>query len=171
MARVINRRTLVAAISAAPVIATMAASYSGIIPSHTHRVWNRRLATYLRMRGAEEADHKDGAMRRAYDTHEAEKAAMVAEFGSSDAVLADPTGSLRWRAAFKRVIASEEQHCARFSRYRWRAADLILATPAPTVAAVITKMQIAQDEGFEGNGTFVIDTITADLRRLDRKGT
>ena len=139
-----------------------------IVPTlSTTAMWDRRLAFYIHCRDADKADQREGALRQAYDRHDAEKAHIVAEFGDEKTAKADPVGKARLEASFRSVRAAEELSHRRLEQRRWRAADLLLATPAPSLAELLIKMEVAREEGHDDEGEKIMDVVTADVTRLN----
>jgi hypothetical protein len=151
-----TRRAALGALLATPAVVALGASAAMASPPAATAEWDRLLADYYRLRDADENDQKQGALRRAYDQHTA-------------AFPGPPCAAYRanpcFAASCAKVQQAEEAHCNAFDRPRWKAYDAVLEYPAPTLAALVTKIAIAEVEeaGCEDEST---PHIFADIRRL-----
>jgi hypothetical protein len=135
-----SRRALLAGLAIAPVaLATPAAT----LAHPDGGKFERRLARYRARRAADERDVQFGALRHAYDAFD--------------------SGHI----SFEQMSEAEDVHHRRFQRPRWRAAKLVFQTPAPTMAALATKIGVARSEG-DGSkpDSAALACIVADAERL-----
>lgn len=104
-------------------------------------------------------------------------AAAAPAVASSPATAAFDAALARYRAAVTADAAAtargtlaqdEARHVREFHQPRWAATDAVLAAPAPSLAAVLEKLAIAQAEGSEPHD--VITFVETDLRGLLARG-
>ena len=137
-----TRRRLLAGIIAAPVAGLVAGTITAGPASAATRDltrFNRRVARYYRAVQADRHDCEHGELRRVYDAHDA--------------------GTI----TTSEMMAGEEVHHRRYSRPRWRSAELVYATPAPTLVALVGKIEVVESECDEGHA---MPYLIADIRRL-----
>jgi hypothetical protein len=155
-----TRRNVLGAMVA--VSAATAAPVAAALPQ-THSEFDAALRKYRRAREAGEHDHKHGTLRAAYDLYDRRTKGFFARYGNNVA-RADEDVRERWSAYLNEMTAAEDVHTKAFSEPRWAAFKDLKAAPAPTIEALLRKIDIMIQEG--DGGDEVIDLVKADLRRL-----
>jgi len=137
------------ALAIIPAIAALPALASATVPGIDPTRFNRRLANYRRLKDGQEAFYA---------------ANVVPLDEAHDRTLRDTP---EWRASLEAVLAAEREH-DRHVDHMSQACNLMLLTPAPTLAALATKLETMVSDGqfdcgqIEGVGIVLL----ADVRRL-----
>jgi hypothetical protein len=157
-------------------------AFGGLFPAHQEAIladlrrlsgfppvdhWQHIVSEFYRLRDADEAERKDGALRRAYEADDIAMDEIGRQYGSRRTRPLDPAGSAKWDERFQIVKEAEDHHTSTFSEPRWAAARRVYATPAPTMEAMLQKIAVAEVE--EELDEYV-GSIVADLRRLTAEG-
>lgn len=139
-----SRRTLLAGMAALPAIAALGGTAaSAALPIGDEAKWSRLVANYRCLRAASQHESQRGALARATADYEA------------------------GLAPIDTVHRAEERHKSSYDVPVWEAYDALLAAPAPTLAALLEKVEIIEIEEAglhdpdEGPGS-----VFADVRRL-----
>jgi len=144
-----TRRSVLGALAFIPAIAALPALASATAPGIDATRFNRRLATYRRLKDEQEAFY----------------AANVTPLDEAHNRMPRETESPIWRAAYEGVIAAETQHDAYVDRMA-QACTLMLLTPAPDHAALATKIETMIAEDAFSDAAAIIPVLLADVRRL-----
>jgi hypothetical protein len=155
-----KRRALLGAMALAP-IATAAIAVPAIIPQGSG-AFDAALATYYRLRDADRHDAKYGALKASYDTFKRQTAPLAAKYG--EARFATGEDAAVFHRHWAEQEAAENRHIVAFSEPRWDAFEALLAVPAPSAAALLLKIELMPEEGFEEERW--LDQVRADLRHL-----
>ena len=170
-----TRRRVLGAAAALPVAAFLHAPAlpSPAEPPPGRALWKRRLDAYLRIaREAEEAA-ESGWFAAANARYWADRAEVVARFGSWEAAAASPEGRQHRRTAFARVSEAEDAFWDRCTEPMQEAAVALALTPAPNVAAVRDKarvMRVLQLQELDRMEPDCFEVLEEDLGRLVVQG-
>lgn len=155
-----TRRGLLGAMAAVSAVAAVPA-VAGTPLAHSD--FDTALRAYYRARDADRRDVKQGTLRAAYNLYDRQTKGLIAKYGDNKAACAGPDKE-RWDTYFKVMSAAEEQHTKDYSEPRWDAFEVVCATPAPTAAALMLKIEVAIEE--DGDTDNIVDFVRSDLRRL-----
>jgi hypothetical protein len=147
-------------LAAAPVLA-LPASVAAATPDTV--AWEQALSAYYWAKSVYEHEEKYGAVAAAYKRYDQAAAPFFAKYGMHDKCKALGTDKVEWDAMFQEMCAAEEWHAEEFARPRWAAFDVVKATPAPTIAALLLKLELHLEEDGEDG---LLGLIQSDLRRL-----
>lgn len=165
-----TRRALIGAAAALPFLPLTAdTSAEASAKEEARALWNRRLADYRRLLAAKEAEETAGAFRTASDLYDAERAAIVARFGSWDAARETEQGRALCRAAFTPMNAAEEAFYDDFTAPLQRAAVALAQTQTPDPEALLAKIRVIQEHELEELGCMprpVLELLAEDVERL-----
>lgn len=124
--------------------------------------FNAALERYNALGRAWEVDLESGSLGQAYQAFDQVVEPLKSKFGSKDAC--PPNERTAWDAAYKILEKVERQHIENSGRPRWDAADMLFATPAPSVPAIIQKLVVWKVEG--GEAADIIALVEADSLAL-----
>lgn len=153
-----SRRGILGALAAAPVMALPVTAAASVPLAQ----WDNACRDYCRARDADRHDAHHGALQAAYDLYDQRTAAFAAKYQFS--MNAPEEIRVVWSAYYDEMAAAEDRHATQYGRPRWCAFATLKATPAPTAAALLQKIELAEDE--EGDPESIVEFVKDDLRRL-----
>ena len=156
-----NRRALLGAMALAP-IAGVAATVPAASVSPGQSAFDAALANYYRLRDEDNHDAKGGELQAAYDRYDRLMAPLIIKHGDRNLAVGDDKA--RWEEHWKEMTAAETRHAETFSTRRWDAFDALLAVPAPTIEAMLLKVDLVEDEPITPED--FADFVKADLKHL-----
>jgi hypothetical protein len=140
MTGTMSRRALLGASAAAAVLPAAAIARRQTAHKTVSPRMARLIADYQRLADADEADRAHGTLRAAYARHSA-------IYGDNpDANGMPPAEHDRFKASFALVHDAEKRHDQNFSIPRWGAASVVFAEPCATMADLLAKIKVAQQE-------------------------
>lgn len=161
-----SRRAVLGALTAAPLAGLLAAipvtaarSARGA-DDHSHAEWRNVVAEFHRLRDADEVARTSGPLRLANDRDDALRARLGLKVGDRSS---DPATAAQAKESFEQVLAAEDAHFRDFLTSRWAAVARVYETPAPSLAALVEKIDIAEGEQDLAEAA---THIVADVRRL-----
>ena len=158
-----SRRGLLGAMALAPM--GLAIPASALLPQSSSS-FEVALRTYYRLRDADRHDATHGTLKAAYDRYERLSEPFNKKYARPD--LATGDDKLRWEEHWKEMTAAEERHTADFSDPRWDAFEDLLEVPAPSVAALLLKINLSEEEEITQDDA--LRFIKADVRALAKGG-
>ncbi|MEN2787848.1 hypothetical protein ACFOKI_15825 [Sphingomonas qilianensis] len=156
-----SRRAIFGAALTAPALVAISGSVAAAMPV-MRSDFDAALSTYHRARDADLHDLNHGALKSASDLYDCRTAPFAAKFGATRN-LAHGQDAVRWDAYFEEMQAAEQRHTEMFSKPRWAAFEALIAVPAPTIGALLTKIKVA---GNEVDGDDIVEFVRADLARF-----
>lgn len=149
-----SRRAILGALAVAPA-AALPVAHSGDVSQ-----WERRLQDYLLLKALKDADAAFGRFHSANEVHDLAKIRRGERPGDTSEAA---------KAAWEVLEGEEAIHQKQFTEPLWAAGRLLAMTPAPTVEALVAKVQIITDEEIWNDAALpgeAMDYILADARRL-----
>lgn len=163
MTAAVSRRALLVGAAAAPLLSScpVAAAAFNARPAS----WKRVVAEYYRLRDAAVAEQDRGSFHQAMRRHEQDMTAIAGDGSRGYRRPADPEDARLYDAALKRVRGAENAFHDNFAEPRWAGAAAVYQTPAPSLAALVDKIEVVESED-DMDEPDAIRAIIADVRRL-----
>ncbi|MEN2787987.1 hypothetical protein ACFOKI_07750 [Sphingomonas qilianensis] len=159
--RTTSRRTILLSALAAPALGVIGGGVAAAMPA-TRSDFDAALSAYHRARDADLHDLNHGTLKSAADLYDRQTAPLTAKYGATRN-LARADDAVRWDGYFDEMRAAEQLHTETFSRPRWAEFEALIAVPAPTIGALLTKIKVAGDEV---DGDDIVEFVRADLTRF-----
>ncbi|MEN2787575.1 hypothetical protein ACFOKI_02850 [Sphingomonas qilianensis] len=156
-----SRRAILGAALTAPALVAISGGVA-VAMLATRSDFDAALSAYYRARDADLHDLNHGALKSASDLYDRQTAPLTAKYGATrNLARGDDAG--RWDDYFDEMRAAEQRHTETFSKPRWAAFEVLIAVPAPTIGALLAKINVAGDEI---DGDDIVDFVRADLTRF-----
>jgi hypothetical protein len=165
----ISRRRVLGAAAAFPILASLAVPVAGLAAPPDRRLWNRRLARYLRLAAMAEEVATTGWFASANARHASVADAIKARFGSWEEARRCPEGSALCDPAWDRIEEAEGAYWDRCTAPMQKAAVALALTAAPDLDGIRTKIGIIlahQLDELDSMCRHPLDVILEDIERL-----
>ncbi|WP_260598234.1 hypothetical protein [Sphingomonas endolithica] len=161
-----TRRAVLSAAFVAPALLATG-SVAALAVSAPRSDFDAASRAYYRARDADQHDASRGALKAAYDLYHRRTKPLIEKYGSNHMHKAkDAADAVQWNAYFEDMKAAEGEYSVAFSEPRWTAAAALYATPAPNLAALMIKIEIATEEGDSDD---VLQFVRSDLAHLSER--
>lgn len=171
MAEIANTRFDTAALASAFDSTVADALAVGQSADPAHAAWNRAVAKFVRCAALAEADKVFGAYSMSDCDFEALKSDLEYEFGKNYQAI--PEAKARHDEGFKLIVAAEERRIKEVLSPLWEAEKELAMTPAPTLKAVLFKIEFIRRHDLWQDLAFpepAMAGIVDDLARLTEGG-
>ncbi len=132
-------------------------------------LWDRRHHEFQRLRALRDAEAAFGALARAEETNRAERESVAKLYGTRPNASKSPEGSAAFNAAFAAISKAEQTFDREFATPLDQAAQLLVLTPAPDLAAITVKIGVIAAFELDNDSAMPrepIDIIKEDAARL-----
>ncbi|HEX8579920.1 MAG TPA: hypothetical protein VF655_10045 [Allosphingosinicella sp.] len=133
------------------------------------REWERNLAAYQIAAALADADASFGPFAKENLAFDVSKQELQQAYGSIDRATVDPEGRASWERVWSRMGEAEETRYRQVLTPMWQAAIRLAETPAPDLAAALTKIEIIKHEELDNDTSTTRDPfelVAEDMARI-----
>lgn len=130
-------------------------------------IWNERVRRFLLLDAVQRSDYDFGPTQLANEAFDLEREVLVRKYGKQWALNSDATAQMD--AVFEGLQKREEERVETLVRPMWSASVELAKTPAPTLAALLFKIELIKREELDNDLSMDADpfeVVSSDAARL-----